>query len=882
MKAMSPKDRYPLEALRVAKRAEPFLPNTWMHVSMPSRQRPAVGRPAAFDVHPVERHRHDQSQVQGSGPVHHAHEAKTFNLQLFRLRNLVRCLTLPLLLLALGGCADHIGLTFAEAPRDFTATALQSRLDGGRPVSAVGYPLGTSVDGRRCGGPLGETGVPGLPKREPLRSSIAWATDGLLGNPFGPGQTYERQLRAASIRHDHCYGHGLATYGRERRDCDLGIRADALRLCQSVEGSETRARCELRGEIPFLAVAPLGWTFYGDNLQNTCEYDPGLNPPRDFVLPGRFLKVPGVLPGQVLHAMPQGGSLRLRITGFSAMGATDPVSLLDALIPFDAVAFTDNWTSSPPQGRCVQAPCTLASAGLRPQDVLALAPKIADLDGDGLDDVAFIAVHGLADPYTPGRGMIAFAVSPAAGLTDPARIAAGVVRTQDETAAADPAGRLSPWALRQQIDVLGQPWHAGRFLDGTRDQLLLATLRVERGADDRRLSKAQERGYAEFRLLDFPKGTDASLGPPRLRRTLFRDDGLTFRTRTDRVPRTELYRRFQNPPIPWRDANGRSGILLLARDWLDSADAADFGIPDGVWKKYTQDRGIRVFAYGPPASPASTPVPDRNLRTENKQHTPTGCADLAAWDPDWFGCRRSVPDAYTVHDRFVWNWTRDVNPVLALPDVSNRHAAVALDVDPADPRREALVFYLTPRLHPALLARQNDNDHRFVQRAYVRPRAGADADSDKATEAGSWLAYPALAARLGPGGEAGLALFRTVPHQEGAAIEIATALPADEGRSWSVIGASCILPPSFAAVNVADRNPGKEGGAMAHLRLSPVLRLAGENGARDAFAIAVRDRADSGAVRSISVGFTAIRPEGTVGWTLAGRQCASFTFTGPP
>lgn len=788
-------------------------------------------------------------------------------------------MVLLLVLLPLSGCADHIGLTFAEAPRDLTAAALQLRLGGGLPVSAADFPLGPSVDGRRCGGPLGETGVPGLPKREPLRSSIAWATDGLLGNPFGPGQTYERQLRAASIRHDQCYGHGLATYGRDRRDCDLGIRADALRLCQSVEGSETRAQCELRGEIPFLAVAPLGWTFYRDNLQNTCEYDPGLNPPRDFVLPGRFLKVPGILPGQVLHAMPQGGSLRLRITGFPARGTAGPVSLLDAMIPFDAVPLSDNWTSPPPNGRCIRAPCTLASAGLRPQDVLALAPKVADLDGDGMDDVAFIAVHGIADPYAPGYGMIALAVSPTAGLLDPARIAAGVVRTQGETAAADPAGRLSPAALRQQIDVLGQPWHAGRFLDDTRDQLLLASLRVERGADDQRLSAAQERGYAEFRLLDFPQGAHASLGPPRLRRTLFRDDGLTFRIRTDRTPRTKLYRRFQNAPIPWRDANGRSGILLLARDWLDSADAADFGIPDGVWNRNTQDRVIRVFAYGPPAQPASTPVPARNLKTESRQHTATGGADLAAWDPDWFGCRRTDPAAYTVHERFVWNWTRDVNPVLALPDGSNRHAAVALDVDPTDPRREALVFYLTPQLHPGMLARRN-GDHRFVQRAYVRPRAGTEADSDKGTEAGSWLAYPALAARLGPAGEAGLALFRTVPQGEGAAIEIATALPAGEGRSWNVTRITCTLPPSFAVVNNTDRNPGKEGGDMAHLRLSPVLRVAGE-GARDAFAIAVRDRADSGAVRSTSVGLTAIRPEGAAGWTLNGRPCAIYPFTGP-
>ena len=143
-------------------------------------------------------------------------------------------------------------------------------------MRAEAFPLGAPAEGRRCGGPLGSTSADrACPEREPLRSSIAWATDGLLGNPFQPGQTYERQLRSASIRHDFCYGHGfghLRPHAPGLRPLDPGRRRAAL---HSVEGADTRLRCTLRGDLPFLAVAPLGWTFYGDNLQPTCEYDPG-------------------------------------------------------------------------------------------------------------------------------------------------------------------------------------------------------------------------------------------------------------------------------------------------------------------------------------------------------------------------------------------------------------------------------------------------------------------------------------------------------------------------------------------------------------------------------------------------------------------------------
>ena len=795
---------------------------------------------------------------------------------------------LPILLVT--ACADHIGRLYDEAPRDLTGASLRSRLASGERVRADAFPLGAPLQGRRCGGALGTTQVPGLPARELLQSSIAWATDGLLGKPFQPGQTYERQLRAASIRHDYCYGHGLGTYGRTRKDCDLWLRADALRLCKSVEGSETRAGCAFRSEVPFLAVAPLGWTFYRDNLQATCEYDPGLNPPRDFVISGRFLRIPGMLPGQVIHVSSEDGALRFRITGVAETGTPTVVTLLDARLPLEAVTVVSESDEVSPDGSCPEGACSLGVAGLRPQDFLALAPKVADLDGDGLDDVAFVAIQGLRDQSRPAYGMVAFAIRPASAMTagrlDPRRVAAGFVRTRDEKANAATGGTLSPEAIRQQIDVLGQTWLTGRFLPEPRDQLLLVALRVERGAGEFRLRGAGERGFAEFRMLDFQPDVNGrfDIGPPRMRRTLFRDDAVYFQASDDPRPLTELYRRFQNPPMRWRDGNGRNGVLLLARDWLDRRDALAFPVPSGVLRPDSQDRGVRVIAYGPPTAPSGAAVPASHLVTDREPTRSTGCADLAAGDPDWLGCRRELLARPTIAERFVWNWTREVNPVLELPDGSNRHAGVALaaaahvDGTPLSPPREALVFFLTPSLDPEMLRRLFPNDHRFVKRYAVVPAAGHLPDGPDTTEAGTWLSYPALAARLGPDGQAGIALFRSVANGPGVAmLEIASAIPIGAGETWRVSRSSCPVSRALAAAHKADAMPGIEGGDMAHLRLSPVLRLS-DRGPRDGFVVATRERGSDGEVKSDAVVLTVIRAVGGDGWAVGGIHCAPRAF----
>lgn len=709
----------------------------------------------------------------------------------------------------------------------------------------------------------------GLPSREPLQSSIAWATDGLLGDAFVPGHTYERQLRAASIRHDLCYGHGFATYGRSRHDCDTWIRVDALRLCSSVEDTQTLARCNLKGELPFLAVAPLGFTFYNDNLQPTCEYDPGVNPPRDFVLSGHFIRRPGFLPGQVLHIAPAANGLRLRLIGFRNEAGNAETALATVFVPLDAVAIGANWDRIPPKGRCRRAPCTLAETGLKPQDFLALAPKIADFDGDGLDDVAFIAVHGLRDPYGPQYGMIAFALSMVAPASE--NLVAGWVRTHDEQATELPTGHLSSNAVRQQIDVLGQTWLAGHFLETTQDQLLLFALRVEREAGERRLQGLPDRGFAEFRLLDFPPDADTAvrLGPPRLRRTVFRSDGVPF-TLKNGTRLTELYRRFQNPPMLWRGSDGHVGVAALARDFLD----LDGGRPSppGV-RSQSQDRGVRVIFYGPPAPPAAPPHPSGVSAGEDRDSEPGACADLASWDPDWFGCRVSGhrPRA---PDFFVWNWSREVNPVMELPDGRGRYAAVSLGTDPRWPNREVMFFDTTPVLWP------HQGSSAFVKRYVVLPLPDGSADREDWTVAGSWLAYPALAARLGPAGEGGIAFFRTTPSSQpaGATLEIASAVLQPDARTWRVERTVCPLPGNLAAVNQTDARPKvAEGGPMAHLRLSPIMRLTA-NGPRDAFAVATRSRDGDGWVSSTDVSLAVIAPDGRQGWTVGGRPCRFLPF----
>ena len=195
----------------------------------------------------------------------------------------------------------------------------------------------------------------------------------------------------------------------------------------------------------------------------------------------------------MLHVTPEGGSLRLRVSGFSPGADPRPVILRDALLPLDAIPVAANRDGPLPEGRCLRAPCSLAGLRLRPQDFLALAPKVADLDGDGLDEVVFVAVDGLREPHGPAHGMATFALGLAVP-PDPGRVAAGFVRTSDEEATAEPDGRLSRAAVRQQIDVLGQTWLAGRFLPGAGQQLLLVALRVERGRASGACKARRKRG----------------------------------------------------------------------------------------------------------------------------------------------------------------------------------------------------------------------------------------------------------------------------------------------------------------------------------------------------------------------------------------------------
>lgn len=63
---------------------------------------------------------------------------------------------------------------------------------------------------------------------------------------------------------------------------------------------------------------------------------------------------------------------------------------------------------------------------------------------------------------------------------------------------------------------------------------------------------------------------------------------------------------------------------------------------------------------------------------------------------------------------------------------------------------------------------------------------------------------------------------------------------------------------------------------MAHLRLSPVLRLPGAR-PRDDFAVATRERQRDGSVGSERVVVTLLRASDARGWTMGGANCTTHT-----
>ena len=111
------------------------------------------------------------------------------------------------------------------------------------------------ITGRTVADALGHTAEDAEPVVQRLKAR------GLLDWSPAPARTFDRQLRAASHRHDFCYQHGLGTFGRDRAACDSDFLADALRICRMSERDTPGAyagvvlgHCMAHARLAYLAV----------------------------------------------------------------------------------------------------------------------------------------------------------------------------------------------------------------------------------------------------------------------------------------------------------------------------------------------------------------------------------------------------------------------------------------------------------------------------------------------------------------------------------------------------------------------------------------------------------------------------------------------------
>ena len=279
------------------------------------------------------------------------------------------------------GCESYANRTADYLDRDLTLSGRAQTIARNIDFKPNALPLAGPMKGRRCGGVIGDTEPPPVAgrDREPLQSSIPWATDNILQG-INRSYTFDRQMRQASIRHDFCYEHGASTFGKDLRDCDNDFLSDARSLCSYVNTPLFLPFCQFRAAVAYSAVRLFGGQYTGVKMSKSCEYENALGPARDAVLAGNFHKTGG---DSLVYVRAEDSDALI-------------VSVGDILLPGTRINLSEQHLSTPamPLPRDPELwERSLAELGMRAQDFLHYTPQVVDIDGDGIDEILLVGIH---------------------------------------------------------------------------------------------------------------------------------------------------------------------------------------------------------------------------------------------------------------------------------------------------------------------------------------------------------------------------------------------------------------------------------------------------------------------------------------------------------
>lgn len=388
----------------------------------------------------------------------------------------------------LGGCATYME-QLAERIGD---GADQARLESGA-HSTVSVPTSS----RRCGGIVGTP-----PKFEPLRSSKPFFTDYFLQGVGGPGRTLERQIRAASLRHDFCYGHGAATYGFDRDVCDRNMMADMQRICLNVNAAN-EGGCQMRAGLAYLAVHWFGGDVISNNVPMQCDYEDQPTVARSFMVSGRFFDRTQL---SFLTITADTSNDAVVVAKYDPSAASSEVLRRIETTRTPIYRSTVKPTSGKPEclaGHGDQQDCTnLSDFKVTALDLLHKEPVAVDVNGDSIDELVLVGL----DIGDGSRGFGAFVVPLSIAAADATAAAFPLRNAKCGIGEADSCFQAADNGdLGTEIEELTTRSLVGHFLpatpyDPTEGRQQIAFLTMSTGVGNTEGLK--------LRLLDFSAGSD--------------------------------------------------------------------------------------------------------------------------------------------------------------------------------------------------------------------------------------------------------------------------------------------------------------------------------------------------------------------------------------
>ncbi|HYD98957.1 MAG TPA: hypothetical protein VEH84_06205 [Alphaproteobacteria bacterium] len=443
--------------------------------------------------------------------------------------------SVALLVASCGGTV--IDRTHTETARQLWQEQL-TKTQAGRDPLPIPLPIAAPADYRRCAQLISDEEG----DVNSLKCSADFATEVILTGA-GRRTVPEEQFRQACIRHDLCYEHGIATYGRTRADCDHDMAADMMRLCSMINEDWARPFCQFRGGLVSAAVRLFGWTAYDDLHPTNCDYEHGPQAARDHILTGRLIPGrPAAPPEQLVEIrLESEATLRLTVYRHDTMEVVGSARI-------DVGGLGVGQAGAVP-GACGGKPCLAALASMtgsafRSTDLLAYRPVLAELTSDGRQTLLFYAP-------TPQLGLIIVAVT--FDETGRARISANAG-----------LGLIPPQSLAPLQEALLHPVLVGNVTrtgdgGGSPQELVLASL-----------AALLEQGI-EIRTILF--GADAQTADPhqwRMVTETFVDDGWRGATEGGCDGHIELYKRFQYAPrLQDADGDGLAELIVYFRDKCD-------------------------------------------------------------------------------------------------------------------------------------------------------------------------------------------------------------------------------------------------------------------------------------------------------------------------